>query len=71
MWRLWTRGWGVRDWWAWVRTEGFPMWVVRHLPPRMVYFAFIRVCALTGANPRDLTFDGACQAWEAKYRLRS
>lgn len=68
LWRLWTRGWGPRHWWFWVRTEGFPLWVARKLPPRIVYWAFIRVHALSGGAPGD-GFNEAGRLWAATYRL--
>ena len=43
MWRLWTKGFGPRDWWFWFSREGFPLWVAVHLPPRIVYWCTVRV----------------------------
>lgn len=51
MWRLWTRGWGVRAWWFWWRTEGFPIWVAWRLPRRVALWAFIRVYANSHQSP--------------------
>jgi len=68
MWRLWTRGWGLRDWWWWFRREGWPLWVAVQLPPRVVYWAFIRVHARSGTCPAE-TFDEAAKGWAAKYGL--
>lgn len=38
---------GPRNWW-WVRTEGFPMWVVLHVPKRVPRWTLIRVYAKDG-----------------------
>jgi hypothetical protein len=69
MWRLWTRGWGPRDWWRWFRREGWPIWAVSRLPPRLAYWAYIRVVALSGDNPDNVTFRRATDEWRARYRL--
>jgi len=63
MWRLWTRGWGPRDWWYWVRREGFPMWVAWCIPRSIAYWVFIRVYAAAGDAGAD--YDRVCKAWEA------
>lgn len=52
MWRLWTRGWGPRDWWFWFRREGFPMWVACHAPKRIVYWCAILVATY---EPKELS----------------
>ena len=57
MWRLWTRGWGLRNWWYWFRLEGFPLWVARHLPNRVTYWAFIMVSGASGRSPDYPTGD--------------
>lgn len=67
MWRLWTRGFGVRDWWGWFRRDGWPLWVVCHLPARIVYWAFIRVHAAEGGPPTE--FDRAAKYWAARHGL--
>jgi hypothetical protein len=61
MWRLWTRGFGPRDWWHWWRTQGFPMWVAWHLPRRLVYWCVVRVWS---QEPADLSLDDFVQ-WNA------
>jgi len=68
MWRLWTRGWGVRAWWDWFYRDGWPLWVACHLPPRIVYWAFIRVHARDGQNPGE-DFNRAAKGWAAAYGL--
>lgn len=70
MWRLWTRGWGFWDWWVWFWTEGFPTWVVWRLPPRMVYWAFIRCYAADGQGPGP-EFERVARFWEDKYDLNN
>lgn len=67
MWRLWTPGWGVRDWWQWVRREGLPLWIAFRLPRRVVYWAYIRVSASATDSP-GTEFDLACKAWERGNR---
>jgi hypothetical protein len=56
----------LRWWWRAVWRERLPMWVARHLPPRICYFAFIRVHA---ASEADWTFVDVARTWEARYRL--
>lgn len=65
MWRLWTRGWGPRDWWHWFTSEGFPSWIARRLPRRIAYWAFIRVHAAGEAN---WTFAEVADHWENRAR---
>lgn len=50
MWRIWTRGWGIRDWWHWFSREGFWCWIAFRLPRKLAYWAFIRVHAAGEAN---------------------
>ena len=64
MWRLWTNGWGVRAWWFWFTTEGFPMWVAWALPRRIALWAFVRVSAATGDSPDQITYAKCYAAWE-------
>ena len=64
MWRLWTRGWGVRAWWHWFTTDGFPMWCAWRLPRYIAYWAFIRVYAADGNCPGP-EYTRVCRAWEA------
>ena len=64
-WRIWTRGWGPRDWWAYVRREGFAFWLACHLPRKVAYWAFIRVVASTGDGPGP-DFDRIAKHWEAR-----
>lgn len=51
MWRLWTPGWGLRDWWYWFTRKGLPLWAARHLPARIALWAFILVYAHDGQSP--------------------
>lgn len=60
MWRLWTRGWGVRAWWFWLTTEGFAWFVARHLPRNIAYWAFIRV---HGASEVHWDFKSVAENW--------
>jgi hypothetical protein len=50
MWRLWTKGWGVRAWWYWV-CENWPYWVANRLPREVALRTFIRVYAWDGQAP--------------------
>lgn len=50
MWRLWTRGWGPRSWWYWVR-EATPRAIAMRLPRRIALWAFIRVHAAEPNGP--------------------
>lgn len=63
MWRLWTRGWGPKDWWYWFRRDGFPMWVAFRLPKRIALWTFIRVYAKDCESPGP-EFKRAHDAWE-------
>ena len=65
MWRLWTRGFGVRDWWYWFRTQGFPMWMAFHVPRWLAYWCFIRVHEASEAH---WSFDAVARAWRSKSR---
>ncbi len=69
MWRLWTRGWGPRDWWYWFKREGFPIWVAWHLPARWAFWAYVRVATLEADAPGQ-EFHRAHDAWTAKYDLK-
>ncbi len=64
MWRIWTRGWGVRAWWYWFRNEGFPIWFARALPRRLALWVFIRVYACDGEAPGP-EYSRVYKAWEA------
>lgn len=44
------------------------MWVVWRLPPRLVYWAFIRAYALDGHAPGP-EYERVANYWESKYRL--
>lgn len=68
MWRLWTRGWGPRDWWYWFYTEGFPLWVARHTPPRIALWTFIMVYAGSVDSPRE-DYKRAYDAWVSKHGI--
>lgn len=65
MWRIWTRGWGPRDWWSWFKAEGFPWWVAHHTPRYIALLTFVRVCAASGQSPDTITYESAYKAWEA------
>ena len=62
MWRLWTRGWGIRAWWYWVCHEGLPMFIAWHIPRYIAYWTFIRVYSVIGEVGPD--YDRVCKAWE-------
>lgn len=64
MWRIWTRGWGPRDWWTWFRDYGFPMWFAWKLPRYLAYWAYIRVHVASndGAIADPIA---TMKAWEA------
>lgn len=64
MWRIWTRGWGPRDWWRWVKSEGFALWVAQHLPRRIALLTFVRVSAACGLSPELCTYETCYKAWE-------
>jgi hypothetical protein len=68
MWRIWTRGWGPRDWWYWFRMEGFPFWVARHLPKRVLLWAFIHVYAKDGQSPGP-EYCRVYDHWESVHNL--
>jgi len=68
MWRLWTRGWGPRDWWYWFRKEGLPFWIARHLPKRVMLWAFIIVYGNGFDSPKD-DYKQVYDAWVAKHGL--
>lgn len=63
MWRLWTNGWYLSGWWAWVK-DSTPMWLACHLPKRVAYWAFIRCYAFDGQSPGP-EYKRVCKAWEA------
>lgn len=65
MWRIWTRGWGVRAWWFWFREEKIPMTLAWMLPRKIALWAFIRVMAASGDSPSEITYESAYKAWEA------
>lgn len=65
MWRIWTRGWGIRSWWWWVRNEGFWQWIAFRLPRRIAYWAFIRVHA---EGEMSWTFAEVADHWENRVR---
>ena len=67
MWRLWTKGWGFRSWWYWMRVEAIPMWIAFKIPPRIALWVFIRVHALSGDG--HTTYESAYDDWVAKYKL--
>ena len=62
MWRLWTRGWGVRGWWQWV-TDATPRQIAWWLPHQIALWAFIRVYAHTGDAPGP-EYTRVYDAWE-------
>ena len=65
MWRIWTRGFGIRDWWYWFNNTAFPLWFARHLPKKLAYWTFIMVYA-NGVDSPDSKFKQICDAWENK-----
>lgn len=69
MWRLWTRGWGVRSWWYWFRYEGFPFWVARQLPDRVTYWAYIRVM-VKGDLPPCSCFKDVSNRWVTGWKVK-
>lgn len=68
MWRLWTRGFGPRDWWHWFK-EQVPMKLAFCLPRRVAYWAFIRVYARDGNAPGP-EFKRVCDRWEIEMRSK-
>jgi hypothetical protein len=53
MWRLWTKGWGVRSWWYWMQ-EATPRNIAMRLPMGIAYWAYVRVvCAYNGDREGD------------------
>lgn len=64
MWRIWTKGWGPRDWWFWFKREGFPMWAAWRIPRPIALWVFVRVMAATGDSPDRITYESAYKAWE-------
>lgn len=67
MWRLWTRGWGPRDWWRWVKREGFAIWVAKRLPHQVALWAFIIVYT-NGCDSPGPDYKPVYDAWEAKRK---
>lgn len=65
MWRIWTRGWGLKSWWLWFRIEGFPLWIAWHLPKRVALWAFIRVYAHSTDSPGS-EYQRVYDAWGIK-----
>lgn len=65
VWRIWTRGWGPRDWVSYMWREGAPMWVAWHLPHRVAMWTFIRVYAESGDGPGP-EYKQALDAWERR-----
>lgn len=64
MWRLWTRGWGPRDWWHWFSTEKVPMTIAWWIPRKIALWVFIRVYSCDGQSPgRD--YKRVYDAWES------
>lgn len=66
MWRLWTRGWGPRDWWYWFVREGFPLWVAWHIPKRIALWTFIRVYSNGIKDCPGEEYRTAYDAWGVK-----
>lgn len=64
MWRLWTRGWLLRGWWAWV-VDTFPQQIAWLLPRKVALWAFIRVYAASGESPGP-EYRRAYDAWDHK-----
>jgi hypothetical protein len=66
MWRLWTRGWGPRNWWYWFKTQGFPLWIANHTPKRILYWCFIKVCAFSEPHA---SFQSIADKWVSEHKL--
>ncbi len=64
MWRIWTRGWGPRDWWFWFKDSGFPMWFAWALPRYLAYWTYIRVHTASNDGASDEAI-ATMKAWEA------
>ena len=62
MWRLWTRGWYLSGWLAWVK-EATPRQLAWMLPRRVALWAFIRVYAADGEAPGP-EYSRCYDAWE-------
>lgn len=63
-WRIWTAGWGPRDWWRYLRREGFAVWIAFMLPRRMALWAFIRVYAHGCKGSPGEEYERIYRAWE-------
>ncbi len=70
MWRLRTRGWGVRAWWYWFTQEGLPMAIAWRLPHRVALWAFIRVYAADGSAPGP-DYARVYDAWETRRKRKA
>jgi hypothetical protein len=57
--------WYSLKYWIRERPEKITFWLAFHMPRRLAYWAFIRVCAATGEAPYLITFESAAKAWEA------
>jgi len=63
MWRLWTRGWGPRDWWFWFTRTAVPMWIAWRIPRYIAMWVFIRVYSCDGCSPGP-EYTRVMQAWD-------
>lgn len=63
MWRLWTRGWGVRSWWWWMTDSAIPLWFAWHMPRYLAYWAYIRVYSASNDGLSDEA-NNTMDAWE-------
>lgn len=64
MWRIWTRGWGLRGWWRWFWNEELPMRVAWMIPRRVALWVFVRVygCDLQAPGPEYVR---VYKAWQS------
>ncbi len=62
MWRLWTRGWGVRSWVWWVK-DATPRKIAFWLPRKVALWAFIRVYSACEQDPGP-EYTRAYKYWE-------
>ena len=65
MWRIWTKGWGLKSWWYWFKEERFPIWIAWKIPHRIALWTFIRVYAKDGNSPGP-EYSRVYDAWEGK-----
>ncbi len=61
-WRIWTRGWGFRDWFQYVKNEGFHVWLAWRIPHKVALWTFIRVYAHSEMSPGE-EYRRVYEAW--------